>query len=49
MNAGTIHHYYESRRRAFNDSKPRRLASVEENKRRTQKIGFQKRVRVIVG
>ena len=41
---GAIHRYYESRRRTFNDSQPRRAASVEENKRRTQKNGFQKRV-----
>ena len=41
---GAIYRYYESRCRSFNDSQPRRAASVEENNRRTQKVGFQKRV-----
>ena len=41
---GAIHRYYESRRRGYNDSLPNRKTTVEQNKRNSQKTGFQKRV-----
>ena len=40
----SIHRYYESRRRIYNDSLPHKIEKVAENKRKAKKKGYQDRV-----
>ena len=41
---GGVHHFYESRRRMFNDSRPDRQERVKLNQSLKKKRGYQKRV-----
>ena len=45
FSTGAVYRHFESRRRKYNDSLPRRKKMVETNNKNAKKKGFNKRVR----